>query len=69
MQLYWGVKSFEAIREESTDELIESSLKLLKDKNIIESNDVLVITAGGTFETENIKYTNHTNIMRVITVK
>lgn len=69
MQLYWGVKPLEAVRAESTDEIIESSLELLKSKKIIEKDDIVVITAGSTHETENIKYTSHTNIMRVIKVK
>lgn len=69
MLLYWGVKPYEAVRAESTDELIESSLELLKKNGIIEKDDVVVITAGSTHETKNIKYNNHTNIMRVITVR
>ena len=69
MQLYWGVKPFEAVRADSTDEIIESSLELLKTKGIIAADDIVVITAGSAHETENIKYNNHTNIMRVITVR
>ncbi len=69
MQLYWGVKPFMAIRSQSTDELIDSSLQLLKEKDVIAENDILVITAGATHASKHIKHNIHTNVMRVITVK
>lgn len=69
MQLYWGVTPFEATRAESTDELIDSSLDIIKDHNIIKENDIVVITAGTAHASKHIKHNIHTNIMRVITVK
>ncbi len=69
MQLYWGVEAYEAVRAESTDELIESSLQLLKDKHILEADDTVVITAGSSRASKHIKHNVHTNIMRVLTVK
>lgn len=69
MQLYWGVKPYEAPRAESTDELIDTSLKLLKEEEIIKENDIVVITAGTVHASKHIKHNIHTNIMRVITVK
>ena len=69
MQLYWGVKPYEAQRAESTDELIDTSLELLKENNVIKENDIVVITAGTAHASRHIKHNIHTNIMRVITVK
>lgn len=69
MQLYWGVEAYEAVRSESTDELIESSLELLKNKNILEANDTVVITAGAARASKHIKHNVHTNMMRVLTIK
>lgn len=69
MQLYWGVKPYEALRAESTDELIDSSLALLKENDVITENDIVVITAGTVHASKHIKHNIHTNIMRVITVK
>ncbi|MFR5732637.1 MAG: pyruvate kinase alpha/beta domain-containing protein, partial [Clostridium sp.] len=46
MQIYWGVKPFQARRADSTDLLIESSVELLKEKNVVKSGDVAVVTAG-----------------------
>lgn len=69
MQLYWGVQPLQAVRAESTDELIDSSLALLKEKEIIKGNDIVVITAGTAHASKHIKHNIHTNMMRVITVK
>lgn len=69
MQIYWGVKPLEAVRAESTDELIDSSLELLKEQGIIAADDIVVITAGSAHASKHIKHNIHTNIMRVITVK
>lgn len=69
MQLHWGVIPFFSERSESTDELIDNSLALLKQNKLIEANDTLVITAGTAHASKHIKHNIHTNIMRVITVK
>lgn len=69
MQLHWGVIPFEAVRSESTDELIDNSLALLKQRELIQENDTVVITAGTAHASKHIKHNIHTNIMRVITVK
>ncbi len=68
MQIYWGVKPYQAKRAESTDLLIESSLDLLKDKGIIENGDIVVVTAGLLDRISRNKPATHTNIMRVIEV-
>lgn len=68
MQIYWGVKPFQAKRAESTDLLIDSSLDLLKNKGIIESGDVTVFTAGVVMRASRHEPATHTNIMRVVVV-
>ena len=68
MQIYWGVKPFQAKRAESTDLLIDSSLDLLKNKGIIESGDVTVFTAGVVMRANRHEPATHTNIMRVVVV-
>ena len=69
MQLYWGVQPIKAERSESTDELIDNSLALLKERNIVKENDVLIIAAGTAHASKHIKHNIHTNMMRVITVR
>lgn len=68
MQIYWGVKPFQAKRAESTDLLIEQSIDMLKDKDIVEVGDLVVVTAGVVTRTSRHEPATHTNIMRVITV-
>ena len=69
MQIYWGVKPFQAKRADSTDVLIESSIELLKEKNVIKSGDVAVVTAGVVNKNTRHEPATHTNIMRVVVVE
>ena len=68
MQLYWGVKPFHAKRAESTDVLIYSSIELLKAKNIVKEDDLVIVTAGVVSPTSKHEPAAHTNILRVVTV-
>ncbi len=68
MQIYWGVKPYQAKRAESTDRLIESSLDLLKDKQVIADGDIVVVTAGVVTKANRHEPATHTNIMRVIEI-
>lgn len=68
MQIYWGVRPFQAKRAESTDLLIESSLDLLKSKGVIEDGDITVVTAGVVTRSNRHEPATHTNIMRVVVV-
>ncbi|MCC8126216.1 MAG: pyruvate kinase, partial [Clostridiales bacterium] len=69
MQIYWGVKPFYARRSDSTDELIEASLDLLKEKDMIDNGDIVIVTAGVVTRANRHKPATHTNIMRVIEVE
>lgn len=68
MQLYWGVKPYEARRADSTDLLIESSLETLKEKNVLTAGDVAVVTAGVVNKVDRHEPAAYTNIMRVVVV-
>ena len=68
MQIYWGVTPFVARRAESTDILIASSVDLLKEKKILVSGDLAVVTAGVVnYETRH-EPALHTNIMRIVSI-
>ena len=69
MQIYWGVKPFQARRADSTDLLIESSVELLKEKNVVKSGDVAVVTAGVVSKNPRHEPASSTNIMRVVVVE
>lgn len=68
MQIYWGVRPFQAKRADSTDLLIESSIDLLKGRGILDDGDIVVVTAGVVTRASRHEPATHTNIMRVITV-
>ncbi|MDO4267301.1 MAG: pyruvate kinase [Eubacteriales bacterium] len=68
MQIYWGVRPFQAKRAESTNLLIESSLDLLKEKELIQDGDVVVVTAGVVTRTSRHAPAANTNIMQVVVV-
>lgn len=68
MQIYWGVRPFQAKRAESTDVLIESSLDLLKSKGMLKDGDLAVVTAGVVTRANRHEPATNTNIMRVIVV-
>ena len=69
MQIYWGVKPYQAKRADSTDLLIESSLEMLKQKGILEAGDVTVVTAGVVASPNRHEPAAHTNIMRIVVVE
>lgn len=68
MQIYWGVTPFHAKRAESTDLLIESSLELLKEKNLAEEGELVVVTAGVVARANRHEPAAYTNIMRVVSI-
>ena len=68
MQIYWGVLPLMAKRADSTDELIETSIELLKEKNVVHTGDLVVATAGVVTRARRHEPAPHTNIMRVVTV-
>lgn len=68
MQIYWGVKPYQAKRADSTDLLIESSIEMLKQKNVLAEGDVTVVTAGVVASSNRHEPAAHTNIMRVVVI-
>ncbi|MDO4438344.1 MAG: pyruvate kinase [Eubacteriales bacterium] len=66
--ILWGVTPIWSKRADSTDELIENSVDELKAAGLVESGEVVVVTAGVlTYRTRN-SAAKDTNIMRVVTV-
>lgn len=69
MQIYWGVKPFQAKRADSTDLLIENSLEMLKEKGIVKSGELAVVTAGVMNQDNRHQPVAHTNMMRVAVIE
>lgn len=68
MMLFWGVTPIWARRAETTDELFESSVEELKERKLLKSGDLCVITAGVLSRLHKQQAPTGTNIMRVIKV-
>ena len=68
MMLFWGVTPIWARRAETTDELFESSIEEVKDRKLVKSKDICVITAGVLSRLQRKQAPTGTNIMRVIEV-
>lgn len=66
MMLLWGVTPIWARRADTTDELFESSMAELRERNIVEKGDLCVITAGVLSRMNRNQPVTATNIMRVM---
>ena len=69
MQLYYGVTPIWAKRAATSDDLIESSIAILKSKGHLETDDLVVMTAGVIPNKSECKQAGYTNIMQVEVVK
>lgn len=68
MQIFWGVKPYQAKRADSTDILVYSSMELLKDKGVVNPGDVTIVTAGVVSYARRHEPASDTNIMHVVIV-
>lgn len=68
MQIFWGVKPYQAKRADSTDILVYSSMELLKEKGVVNPGDVTIVTAGVVSYARRHEPASDTNIMRVVIV-
>lgn len=68
MQLQWGVIPVWSRRADSTDELIENSSEELKRKDIVQSGDLAVMTAGVVTYARRHEAATQTNIMRILNI-
>lgn len=67
MQLYWGVKPIRTDKEETTDAIMETALKIAKEKQIVNTGDIVVITAGVAINGG--QGGGVTNLMKIETIK
>ncbi|MBQ8639393.1 MAG: pyruvate kinase [Lachnospiraceae bacterium] len=68
MQLNWGVEPVVSVREFSTDELIEHSVEIAKNKGYVQSGDKVVVTVGVRQKHQPANSLGETNNLRVIDV-
>ncbi len=67
MQLYWGVKPIKTDKEETTEAIMETAMQLAKEKKIVNSGDIVVITAGVAINPG--QGGGVTNLMKIETIK
>lgn len=67
MQLYWGVKPIKTDKEETTEAIMETAMLLAKEKNMVSSGDIVVITAGVAINPG--QGGGVTNLMKIETIK
>jgi len=65
MQMYWGVIPVEQNRASSSDELISSSITILKKEKYLKKEDLVVVTAGIISQKGATQKAAHTNIMQI----
>jgi pyruvate kinase len=68
MMILWGVRPVAAKRSDSTDELVSTSIDSLKDKGLLEKDDLVIMTAGVFSYAQRHEPATDTNIMRVVRV-
>ena len=68
MQIYWGVRPLKSIAAATTDEMCNSAIDLVRAKQLAETGDIVVLTAG--FPSPNVKAQQATvsNMMKIAVV-
>jgi len=69
MQIYWGVRPLKSIEAGSTDEICNSALDLVCAKQLAETGDVVVLTAGIPSPTIGGYKTGVSNMMKITVVE
>lgn len=69
MQLYWGVRPYESVYQDTTEEICDGAIQIAKEKNFVEEGDVAVLTAGiHSPHFGRIDY-GVSNMMRIVTIE
>ena len=68
MQIYWGVRPYCSINANSTDEICSSALDLVRAKQIAETGDTVVLTAGTPSPNISGNVAGVSNIMKIAVI-
>lgn len=72
MQLYWGVRPLKImevdVSEDSTEKIMNRSIELIKEKELVEGGDLIVLTAGVPAPSLTDRARGVTNNMRVVVI-
>ena len=68
MQIYWGVRPLKSIEFSTTEDICNGAIELVCAKQIAESGDIIVLTAGIPSPNVQAQKTSVSNIMRIAVV-
>ena len=68
MQIYWGVRPLKSIEVSTTEDICNGAIELICAKQIAESGDIIVLTAGIPSPNVQAQKTSVSNIMRIAVV-
>ena len=68
MQIYWGVRPLKSIEFSTTEDICNGAIELICAKQIAESGDIIVLTAGIPSPNVQAQKTSVSNIMRIAVV-
>ena len=68
MQIYWGVRPYQSMQEETAEAICSSAIEIAKDENFVKSGDITVLTAGIPSPHVNGFDYGVSNMMRIVTI-
>ena len=69
MQIFWGVRPYESMQEETAEAICSSAIEIAKERGFVEAGDVTVLTAG--IPSPHIGGFDYgvSNMMRIVTIQ
>ncbi|HIX30062.1 MAG TPA: pyruvate kinase [Candidatus Blautia stercoravium] len=69
MRLYWGVRPLKGYRRDTTENIIINAMETLKENQLVEKGQLVVVTAGDPATNSSQAESNVTNMLHVMEVK
>ena len=68
MQIFWGVQPYKSIEQNTTDDICTGAIELIVAKGIVESGDIVVLTAGIPSPNVELARSGISNMMRITVI-
>ena len=68
MQLYWGVRPYKSIEFSTTEDILSGAIDLLSAKQVVETGDIVVLTAGIPSPSIKVEKEGVSNMMRIAVI-
>ena len=68
MQLYWGVRPYKSIEFHTTEDILSGAIDLLSAKQVVETGDVVILTAGIPSPSIKAEKESVSNMMRIAVI-